>query len=62
MTQKEIDSVEAEAQHIVDRWRRDAVSPTTPPYASDDLDLLPGDISLGFPFRGAFTVALMRLV
>ena len=41
------------AQHIVDRWR-DAVSPGSPPFASDDVDLLPCDISLDFPFRGAY--------
>ena len=41
------------AQHIADRWR-DAVSPGSPPYASDDLDLLPRDISLDFPLNGAF--------
>ena len=41
------------AQHIVDRWR-DAVSLGSPPFASDDLDLLPCDISLDFPFRGAY--------
>ncbi len=42
-------------QHIVDRWR-DAVSPGSPPFASDDVDLLPCncDISLDFPFRGAY--------
>ena len=41
------------AQHIVDRWR-DAVSPDSPPCASDDVDLLPCDISLDFPLRGAY--------
>ena len=41
------------AQHIFDRWR-DAVSPGSPPFASDDVDLLPCDISLDFPFRGAY--------
>ncbi len=45
------------AQHINDRWR-DAVSPGSPPFASDDVDLLPCDISydisLDFPFRGAY--------
>ena len=44
------------AQHIVDLWR-DAVSPgppPLPPFASDDVDLLPCDISLDFPFRGAY--------
>ena len=41
------------AQHIVDRWR-DAVSPGSSPSASDDLDLLPCDISPDFPFRGAY--------
>ena len=41
------------AQHIVDRWR-DAVSPGSTPFASNDVDLLPCDISLDFPFRGAY--------
>ncbi len=41
------------AQHIVNRWR-DAVSPGSPPFASEDVDLLPSDISLDFPFRGAY--------
>ncbi len=41
------------AQHIVDRWR-DAVSPGSPPFASDDVDFRPCDISLDFPFRGAY--------
>ncbi len=41
------------AQHIVDHWR-DAVSPGSPPFASDDVDLLPCDISLDFPFRRPF--------
>ncbi len=41
------------AQHIFDRWR-DAVSPSSPPFASGDVDLLPCDISLDFPFRGAY--------
>ncbi len=42
------------AQHIVDRWRY-AVSPGSPPFASDDIDFLPCcDISLDFPFRGAY--------
>ncbi len=39
--------------NIVDRWR-DAVSPGSPPLASDDVDLLSCDISLDFPFRGAY--------
>ena len=36
--------------YIVDRWR-DAVSPGSPPFASDDVDLLPCNISLDFPFH-----------
>ena len=45
--------IKKKKQHIVDRWR-DAVSPGSPPFASDDVDLFPFDISLDFPFRGAY--------
>ena len=48
------------AQHIVDRWR-DAVSPGSPPFASDDVDLLPCDISLD-SCSAALTAALMCLL
>ena len=42
-------------QHIVDRWRG-AVSPGSLPSASDDLDLLPWDISLD-SLRSAVPIA-----
>jgi len=40
------------AQHINDQWR-DAVSPGSSPFASDDFDL-PCDISPDFLYRGAY--------
>ena len=44
--------------YIFDGWH-DAVSPDSPPFASNDVDLLPCDISLDFPVRCAYHVCLV---